>query len=214
MEDENTGEDDVMNNMDEPYLKPIEEPEDPIMKQIYAAQKATFGKVLTPLKVHSARLPSEFAKFYGQVGELDKDLKLSAETAVLIRRRVAQINDSAFAIDINRAYAIMGSVDQTRFDLLEEYETNGRFTDAERSALDYASELTTTKKVGRETFAILAEYYAEREICEITYLVASENLRNLTDNGLNINSDMLSESFEKKKPHLQDLASRDKYSDK
>jgi alkylhydroperoxidase family enzyme len=65
------------------------------------------------------------------------------------------------------------------------------FTDAEKSALDYATELTKDKKVRQETFSRLRIYYSERQVCEIAFLVASEHLINLTNIGLNIHSDKL-----------------------
>ena len=63
------------------------------------------------------------------------------------------------------------------------------YTDAERAALDYATELTRNKNVSRATFDRLSGYYSEREICEIVWLVASEHLYNITNLGLNIHSD-------------------------
>ena len=65
------------------YLPPIEEPEDPIMKQTYVMMLQYFGKVFTPLKVHSARLPPAFLQFYTKVNELDKELKLPPEPSCL-----------------------------------------------------------------------------------------------------------------------------------
>ena len=82
-------------------------------------------------------------------------------------------------------------MNQVKFDALEEYRTSTLFTDAERAALDYVTELTTEKKVNPETFARLPRYYSERQICEIVWLVASEHLYNMTNIGLNIHSDML-----------------------
>jgi len=63
--------------------------------------------------------------------------------------------------------------------------------EAERAALDYATELTKTKTVNPDTFARMARHYSERQICEIVWLVASEHLYNMTNIGLNIHSDML-----------------------
>ena len=59
------------------------------------------------------------------------------------------------------------------------------------TALDYVTEVTKEKKVNQDTFARVARYYSEREICEIVWLVASEHLYNMTNIGLNIHSDML-----------------------
>jgi alkylhydroperoxidase family enzyme len=78
-----------------------------------------------------------------------------------------------------------------KFDALDEYSTSNLFTDAERAALDYVTELTKDKKVNPDTFARMSRYYSEREICEIVWLVASEHLFNMTNIGLNIHSDML-----------------------
>jgi len=80
-----------------------------------------------------------------------------------------------------------------------QYRTSSLFSDAERAALDYATELTTDKKVEPETFSRLARYYSERQICEIVWLVASEHFYNMTNIGLNIHSDMLCEVSRKKK---------------
>jgi alkylhydroperoxidase family enzyme len=93
----------------------------------------------------------------------------------------------------------MTSMNQAKFDALEEYRTSHLFTDAERTALDYATELTKVKKVDPATFERMAEYYSEREICEIVYLVASEHLYNMTNIGLNIHSDMVCDIAKKRK---------------
>jgi alkylhydroperoxidase family enzyme len=161
------------------------------MKLAYYFTRRQFGKVLTPLKVHSARLPAAFGLFYSKVARLDKKLLLSPEMTLLIRVMVARINVCTFCIDIGRSFTIQASMNQAKFDALEEYRTNSLFTEAERAALDYATELTKTKQVSRDTFARLASYYSEREICEIVWVVASEHLYNMTNIGLNVHSDML-----------------------
>jgi alkylhydroperoxidase family enzyme len=143
------------------------------------------------LKVHSARLPVAFGLFYGKVARLDKKLLLPQETVLLIRGQVARINVCLFCMDIGRSFAIKAAMSEEKFDALEHYGTNPSFTDAERAALDYATELTRNKHVNRATFDRLSRYYSEREICEIVWLVASEHLYNITNLGLNIHSDLL-----------------------
>jgi alkylhydroperoxidase family enzyme len=177
-------------NMDT-FLPPIERPRGLIMKLAYYFTRLQFGKVLTPLKVHSARMPPAFGMFYGKVAKLDKKLTLAPETAMLIREQVARINVCLFCMDIGRWATIKASMNQAKFDALGQYDTSSLFTDAERAALDYVTELTKDKKVNTETFARLSRYYSEREICEIVWLVASEHLYNMTNIGLNIHSDML-----------------------
>ena len=173
------------------FLPPIENPKGLPMKLAYYFTRRQFGKVLTPLKVHSARLPAAFGLFYGKIGKLDKKLRLPPETVMLIREQVARINICLFCMDIGRSFTIQASMNQAKFDALEQYGTSPLFTDGERADLDYVTELTRDKKVNAETFARMSRYYSEREICEIVWLVASEHLYNITNIGLNIHSDML-----------------------
>jgi alkylhydroperoxidase family enzyme len=173
------------------FLPPIERPPGLMMKLAYYFTRRRFGKVLTPLKVHSARLPSAFGLFYSKISQLDKKLLLPQETVFLIREQVARINVCLFCMDIGRAFTIKASMNEAKFDALEQYSTSPLFTEAERAALDYVTELTKDKKLSRDTFARLCSYYSEREICEIVWLVASEHLYNMTNIGLNIHSDML-----------------------
>jgi alkylhydroperoxidase family enzyme len=173
------------------FLPPIENPKGLIMNLAYYFTRRQFGKVLTPLKVHSARLPPAFGLFYSKISKLDQKLTLPPETALLIRHQVARINVCLFCIDIARSFTIKASMNEAKLDALDQYNTSPLFTDAERAALDYVTELTKEKKVDPDTFARMSRYYSEREICEIVWLVASEHLYNMTNIGLNIHSDML-----------------------
>jgi alkylhydroperoxidase family enzyme len=173
------------------YLPPIEKPKGLLMKLAYYFTRRQFGKILTPLKVHSARLPLEFGLFYTKIGKLDNKLILPTETALLIRQQVARINVCLFCIDIGRWAAIKKSMNEAKFEALDQYRTSTLFSDAERALLDYVTELTKDKKVNPDTFARMAGYYSEREVCEIVWLVASEHLYNITNIGLNIHSDLL-----------------------
>ena len=174
-----------------PFLTPIEKPSGLVMKMVYAMTRRQFGKVLTPLKVFGARLPIAFGQFYGKIGTLDKKLLLPPETSMLIREQVARTNVCLFCIDIGRWFTIKASMNPAKFDALEHYGTSPLFTNAERAALDYVTELTKNKAVAPETFARLSSFYSERAICEIVWLAASEHFYNVTNIGLNIHSDML-----------------------
>lgn len=177
--------------MSETFLPPIEKPKALMMKLAYYFTRRQFGKVLTPLKVYAARLPAAFGTFYGKIGQLDKKLLLPRETVMLIREQVARTNVCLFCMDIGRSFTIKASLNEAKFDALDEYETSPLFTNAERAALEYATQLTKEKNVSPDTFARMARHYSEREICEIVWLVASEHVYNMTNIGLNIHSDML-----------------------
>ncbi len=181
------------------FLPPIEKPQGLIKKLAYYFTRRQFGKVPTPVKVHSARLPAAFGLFYAKVGTLDKKLTLPREMVLLIREQVARLNICLFCMDIGRSFAIKEMMNEAKFDALDEYRTSTLFTDAERTALDYVTEVTKEKKVNQDTFARVARYYSEREICEIVWLVASEHLYNMTNIGLNVHSDMLCDLSRKNK---------------
>ena len=171
------------------YLPPVEKPRSPLLKIMYVFMRRQFGTVVAPITVFSARMPAGFLTFYGKVSRLDRKLRLPRQTAVLVREQVASINTCLFCMDATRWYAMRESADSlARLDALPDYAASPLFTDAERAALDYATELTREKQVSPATFARLRGCYSEREICDIVWLVASEHLYNMSNVGLNIGS--------------------------
>ena len=134
------------------------------MKLAYYFTRRQFGKVLTPLKVHSARLPPAFGLFYAKIDKLDKKLLLPRETVLLIRHQVARINICLFCIDIARSFTIKASMNEAKFDALEQYRTSPLFTDVERAALDYVTELTTDKKVNPDICPPVSPLFRARDL--------------------------------------------------
>lgn len=176
------------------YLDPVDKPKGLMLRMGYWYTRRQFGKVPGPLSVFCARLPPAFTSFYGKVSKLDKKLDLPSDTAMLIRERVASTNSCLYCMDANRWAAIHKTPhNATKLDELHEYQTSSLFSEKERAALDYATELTENKHVSPGTFAALSSHYSEREICEIVWLVASEHLYNINNIGLNIGSEGLSE---------------------
>lgn len=183
---------------DEPILAPIEKPHGLMMKIVYAMTRRQFGKVLTPIKVASVRLPVAFGMFYGKIAKLDQKLQIPAELMMLIREQVAHINVCLFCMDIGRYFAVKSSMNPAKFDALNDYKTSPLFSEAERAALDYVTELTREKKVYPETVERLRKHFSERAICEIVHVVATEHVYNITNIGLNIHSDMLCDVSKKR----------------
>jgi alkylhydroperoxidase family enzyme len=176
------------------YLPPIDKPRGMYLKLAFFFVRRQFGKVMMSMRVFAARMPTAFMSYYYKMSKLDKKLRLPSQTAVLIREQVATTNMCLFCMDAARWYVMTKEPgDLARLDALPEYQTSPLFTDAQRAALDYATELTRDKQVQPATFARLTRYYNEREICDIVWLVASEHLNNMTNIGLGIGSDGLCE---------------------
>lgn len=181
------------------YLKPVEIPASPLWKMIYSFSRRTFGKVLTPLKIMSVRLPLGFAFFSMKISKLDKKLRLPPEQVMLVRHQVARLNVCLFCIDIARSFTIKSSMNQAKFDALDDYHTSSLFSAAERAMLDFVTLLTKERRMDVETFSALAKHFPEREICEIVWIVSTEFYYNIGNIGLNIHSDMLCDIARRKK---------------
>lgn len=184
--------------MDTPFLLPIEKPTSLLWKLIYFMTRKRFGKVITPLKVSAVRLPLSFGTFSGKIAQLDKKLKLPAETVMLIREQVAHINVCEFCMDIGRAQTIVSYMNQKKFDALNDYQSSLLFSEKEKVLLDFVTMLAQERKMDRELFEKLAKHYDERSICEIVWVVASEFYYNIGNIGLNIHSDMLCDIAKRK----------------
>jgi alkylhydroperoxidase family enzyme len=178
-------------NMDTPFLTPIEKPQSLLGKLLYFYSKRKFGKVMTPVKVVAARMPFGFIAFSGKIDQLDKKLKISAETVMLVRQKVAEINVCLFCIDIGRSKTIASSMNQAKFDTLADYQTSSVFSEKEKALLDFVTTLARDRKMEKDLFDKLAQHYSEREICEIVWVAATEFYYNINNIGLNIHSDML-----------------------
>lgn len=177
--------------MDTPFLEPIERPKSLTWKLLYYFTRKKFGKVITPLKVMAVRMPVAFGSFSGKISNLDKKLSLPKETVMLVRELVAHINVCLFCIDIGRAFTIMSSMNQAKFDALAHYEKSSLFSEKEKTLLDFVTMLARDRKMEPAMFQKLAKFYNERQICEIVWITSTEFYYNIGNIGLNIHSDML-----------------------
>ncbi len=177
-----------------PYLAPIDKPKGLMLKLLYRLLGRQFGKPPGWLTVFSARMPLAYTSWMGKVYTLNKKLKLSSDTMTLIRARIDGINTCAWCMDAGRWYAITNLPHLVaRLDAINEYQTSPLFSHEERAALDFATELTEHRHVSPDTFETLLRHYSEREICEINWIVSTNNLMNINNLGLGIGSDGLCE---------------------
>lgn len=172
-----------------PRLAPIEHPKGFMMRLAYWGMKRQFGKVMTPVKVMSTRVPESLKPTAAIVKFSTKGLRLDPSLVLLIGDLASQINGCAFCLDLGRAMALRSHLDMKKFEALRDYKTSPLFTERERAALAYAEEATRNKRVSDATFENLRKHFSEREIVEITWANAIENFYNLTNLPLGIGSD-------------------------
>ena len=164
------------------------------MKMVYTLSRRQAGKVIMPMSVFAVRTPSAFGNFYGTVAQVGQE----TQTGFVDSRDHARAggHDQHLSVLYGRSQVLCdegigrqpGPVRS-----IGGLQDEPLFTEAERAALDYATELTRDKKVSTDTFARLQKFYSEREICDIVWLVASEHIYNMTNVGLGIGSDGLCE---------------------
>lgn len=187
-----------------PYLHPIENPKGVRMKLLYRFLGRALGKPPGWLTVQSARMPVGFVGWMGKVYRLTQKLELPQDTMRLIRARVDNINMCTWCQDAGRWYVMTKEPRLlSKIEAVDEYRTSPLFSDQERAALDFATELTEHKHVSPETFQALQRHFTEREICEIDWIVATSHLFNINNLGLGIGSDGLCELAERKLPAAQ-----------
>lgn len=177
---------------DSPRLAPIAAPSSWKTRLVYALSRWQQGAVITPLKVAWARLPEGLRLVY-EMNKLDDRLTLPPELHLLVKTFVATVNGCAFCQDIAMAEAPGEDLPMDKLEALLDYESHPAFDEAERAALRYADEATREVEVTDETFASLRAHFSEREIVEITVLVALENFYNRMNRPLGIGSDELCE---------------------
>jgi alkylhydroperoxidase family enzyme len=184
-----------------PHLAPIKKPKGLRMKLLYRFLGRQFGKPPGWLTVFSARMPFPFTSWMGKVDKLNKKLSLPADSVALIRAQVDSLNTCTWCEDAGRWYAINKTPELVpKLDALDNFHTSPLFSERERAALDFATELTEFKNVGAEGFAAVSRHYSEREICEIVWVVSSNHLFNLNNLGLGIGSDGLCELGQQPRP--------------
>jgi alkylhydroperoxidase family enzyme len=148
------------------------------------------GKVMTPLKVISARLPVSFGLYVQKLEKLEQQYILPKYIAVLVRTHVAQLNTCGFCIDMGKMEAIKRFPEKKdKFFNVSAFKDSPLFTAPERAALQFADELTIHKTISDETFAEAQKHFSERELVEIAWAVTREHIYNLMNRAFDIESD-------------------------
>jgi AhpD family alkylhydroperoxidase len=180
-------------------LEPIEKPDGLMLRLAYWMLSRQFGRVPTSVKVIVARVP-RVMKVMGAARKFEENgTQLDKELRNMIGMVVSEANGCGFCLDIGRMFAVKDGVSLQKLDALPEYQTSPLFADRERAALAYAEEVTRNRHVAHETFDELRKYFSDREIVEITILTALQNLANLVNIPLGIDSDGLCAIAQSKK---------------
>lgn len=149
----------------------------PVIKAAYAIVRRKMGKVPEPFAV-TAHHPTLFAGYTALEGAVEKADSVDARLKELASLRAAQLCGCEFCLDIGSALGRRHGVTDRQIRELHLYQASDAFSDLERLVLDYASGMTRTPvEVSDELFGRLREHFDERQLVELTAVIAVENYR-------------------------------------
>jgi 4-carboxymuconolactone decarboxylase len=149
----------------------------PLVRLIYRLSRRQLGREVDPVAVY-AHAPGlligygAFERASARQKRVDERLKVLAET------KAAAIVNCEFCCDIASSIARETGITEAQLLALPSYRESEQFSQLERLVLDYASAITRTPaSVGEELFAALREHFDERQMVELTNVIALENMR-------------------------------------
>jgi alkylhydroperoxidase family enzyme len=149
----------------------------PLVRFAYRASRRQLGRDVDPIGVY-ARAPrlllgyGAFEKATAKEHRVDERLKVLAET------KAAAVVNCEFCCDIASSIAREAGVTEAQLLALARYGDSDEFTALEKLVLDYATAMSRTPTtVSDELFAAMREHFDERQLVELTNVIALENMR-------------------------------------
>lgn len=133
----------------------------------------------TLLKLYKALLnsPALAQSWFEHLNAVRWKTALSGRLRELVIIRIAYIHSVAYVLRQHiPKLAEADGVSAPECDALKDWATSGFFSSAERAALAYADSATTVVKVPDDVFEPLRAHFNEREIVELTVLIATYNM--------------------------------------
>ncbi len=149
----------------------------PLVRFAYRSSRRTLGRDVDPIGVyaHTPRLMlgyGAFEKATAKEQRVDERLKALAET------KAAAVVNCEFCCDIASSIAREAGVTEAQLLALPRYRESDEFTVLEKLVLEYATAMSRTPtSVNDELFAALREHFDERQMVELTNVIALENMR-------------------------------------
>jgi AhpD family alkylhydroperoxidase len=149
----------------------------PLVRLLYRLSRRELGRDVDPIGVY-ARAPrlligyGLFEKATAKESRVDERLKVLAET------KAAAIVNCEFCCDIASSIAREAGITETQLRALPRYRESEQFSALECLVLDYATAMSRTPTtVTDELFSALREHFNERQLVELTNVIALENMR-------------------------------------
>lgn len=149
----------------------------PLVKLIYRLTQRQFGRMVDPVAVY-AHLPrillayGMFERATGGQRNVHERLKALAEL------KAASIVSCEFCVDIGSSLGRSAGITEQQMLALPHHRDSDQFDFVEKLVLDYATAMSRTPtQVTDELFDRLREHFDERQLVELTNVIALENMR-------------------------------------
>jgi alkylhydroperoxidase family enzyme len=149
----------------------------PFVKFVYRTTRRQFGRMMDPITVyaHAPRLLFGYGMLEQATGKqhrVEERLKALAET------KAAAVVNCEFCCDIASSIAREAGITEEELLALPRHRESDEFTALEQLVLDYATAMSRTPTaVTDELFAAMREHFDERQLVELTNVIALENMR-------------------------------------
>lgn len=155
-----------------PVIEPLSRESLPQYADQFALIEGAMGFVPTSL-LTMARVPALFEGFAGlafavnTIGEIDREL------FQLVAHVASRAAGCRYCQAHTAAAAAHGGADPAKIEAVWEFETDGRFTEAERAALRLARDAAQVPNLTTgEHFTALAEHYTEKQILNLVACIS------------------------------------------
>jgi AhpD family alkylhydroperoxidase len=149
----------------------------PLVRLVYRLSRRALGRDVDPVSVY-AHLPRLLIG-YGMLEQAtDKQHRVEERLKALAETKAAAVVNCEFCCDIASSIAREAGVTEQQLLALPRYRESDQFTALEQLVLDYATAISRTPTtVTDELFATLREHFDERQMVELTNVIALENMR-------------------------------------
>jgi alkylhydroperoxidase family enzyme len=157
-----------------PYIQEEEHPE--LDQLIHRIRGGRDGRLLNPYRMllHS---PEIAASWFEHIGAVRWKTELSGVVREIAIVRVGILNDVAYVVNTHlERYALQDGMTQAQCDTIGSWESSNAFNAAERAVLAYTDAMTRDVHVSDDVFNQLRAHLNNRQILELTVLIATYNM--------------------------------------
>jgi alkylhydroperoxidase family enzyme len=155
----------------------IQEEEHPELDQlIHRIRGGRDGRLLNPYRMllHS---PDVATSWFEHIGTVRWKTELTGVVREIAIIRVGILNDVPYVVNTHlERYALQDGMTQAQCDTIKDWESSSAFDASERAVLAYTDAMTKDVHVSEDVFEQLKAHFSDRQILELTVLIATYNM--------------------------------------